>query len=411
MQTERTRNDVPDPSAPPGPLAGIRVLDLGLLVQGPQAALLLGDMGADVVKIELPGVGDQSRWIPVSPSDLRAPYFIACNRGKRSITIDLRTARGREVFLRLADTADVVISNFVPGTLERWGIDYAVVAARHPRIIFGSGSTFGPAGADANRKGADIAGQASGGLIHRTGRDADSTTPIGVTIADHIGSQNLANGILAALFARTRTGRGQKVEVSLLGGQIYAQASEYTYTFLTGENPGRAERGHPLIPMLYGVFPTADGQIAIVGVTPPFRAAFFAALGRPELAREPRFATPILSPENRRALFDILAERFRTRTTAEWESLLAESDQRFAAVRDYLDVAADESPYANGYLQRIEHPEWGSVSMIGSPIRLSDTPIRPQALAPELGQHTEEILLELDYDWEAIAALRDAGVV
>jgi crotonobetainyl-CoA:carnitine CoA-transferase CaiB-like acyl-CoA transferase len=397
--------------AAPGPLDGLRVLDLGLLVQGPQAALLLGDMGADVVKVELPGFGDQSRWIPVSPQDLRAPYFIACNRGKRSITIDLRRERGREVFLRLADTADVIVSNFVPGTLERWKIDYETVSARNPRIIFGSGSTFGPSGADATRKGADIAGQASGGLIHRTGRDADSMTPIGVTIADHIGSQNLANGILAALLARERTGRGQKVEVSLLGGQIYAQASEYTYAFLTGRNPGRAERGHPLIPMLYGVFPTADGQIAIVGVTPPFRSAFFAALGRPELVDEPRFATPILAPDSRRELFDILAERFRTRTTAEWERILAESGQRYAAVRDYLEVARDESPYANGYLQRIEHPEWGAISMIGSPIRLSATPIRPKAFAPELGQHTEEILLELDYDWDEIAALRDAKAI
>lgn len=394
-----------------GPLAGLRVLDLGLLVQGPQAALLLGDMGADVVKVELPEVGDQSRWVPISLEDRRAPYFVGCNRGKRSITVDLRTARGREIFYRLADAADVVISNFVPGTLERWAIDYETVSQRNPRIVYGVGSTFGSQGPDASRKGADIAGQASGGIFYRTGNGPDSLSPIGVTIADHLGSQNMVGGILAALYARERTGRGQRVEVSLLGGQIYAQASEYTYAFMTGRNPGPADRGHPLLPMIYGIFPTADGHIAIVGVTPPLRQAFFAAVGRPELFEDPRFAAPIFTPQARHALFEILAERFRTRPTAEWERILAASGQRFAAVRDYLEVAADEGPYANGYLQRITHPEWGEMPMIGSPIRLSETPVRPAALPPELGQHTEEILLELGYDWDDIAALREAKAI
>ena len=394
-----------------GALAGVRVLDLGLLVQGPQAALLLADMGADVVKVELPELGDQGRWIPVSLEDRRPPYFIGCNRGKRSVTVDLRSERGREVFFRLADTADVVISNFAPGTLERWGIDYETVSARNPRIVYGQGSTFGSQGPDAPRKGADIAGQASGGLIYRTGRGPESVTPVGATIADHIGSQNLANGVLAALFAREKSGRGQKVEVSLLGGQIYAQASEYTYAFLTGRNPGQADRGHALIPLFYGVFGTADGHIAIVGVTPPHRAAFFAALGRPELAADPRFTGAVLSPERRRELFDLLEECFAKETTAEWERRLARAGQRFAAVRDYLEVAADEGVYANGYLQRTEHPEWGALPMVGCPIRMSDTPTRPGALAPELGQHTEEVLLELGYDWDEIAALRDAKAI
>ena len=218
-----------------GPLAGLRVLDLGLLVQGPQAALLLADLGADVIKIELPGLGDQARWIPISMEDLRAPYFIACNRGKRSVTLDLRKPAGKEVFLRMVERADVVISNFVPGTLDGWGIGYEALAERNPRIVVGSASSFGSVGPDADRRGADLAGQAAGGLIRATGSSSEDLSPVGVTIADHLGSQNLANGVLAALYARERTGRGQHVEVSLLGGQIYAQASEFTYTFLTGE--------------------------------------------------------------------------------------------------------------------------------------------------------------------------------
>ena len=179
-------------------LEGIRVIDLGILVQVPQAAQLLGDLGADVIKVELPELGDQARWIPVSLEDRRAPYFEGCNRGKRSITLDLRNDAGRGVFFRLLDTADVVISNFLTGTLENWGLGYEVLAERNPRVILGCGSTFGPVGRDAGRKGADIAGQASGGLIRSAGSGPEDMGPVGITIADHIGSQNLANGVLAA---------------------------------------------------------------------------------------------------------------------------------------------------------------------------------------------------------------------
>jgi crotonobetainyl-CoA:carnitine CoA-transferase CaiB-like acyl-CoA transferase len=394
-----------------GALEGVRVLDLGMIVQGPQAALLLADLGADVIKIELPEIGDQARWIRISRNDLRSAFFIACNRGKRSLTLDLRVAAGRDVFLRLVDSADVVISNFLPGTLDGWGLGYEVLAKRNPRIVFGAASAFGPVGPDASRRGADLAGQAEGGLISTTGARDEDATPIGVAIADHIGSQNLANGVLAALLARERSGRGQKVEVSLLGGQIYAQASELTHRFLTGHAPGRAARGHPMIPMLYGVVPTLDGQIGLVGIPVEQRVGFFELIGRPDLVKDERFLALGFEPEVRTELFDHLAETFRARPTAQWAALLRESGHRYAVVRDYDAIVDDPGVYENGYLQRIEHPEWGAVSMIGCPIRLSETPATPGALAPELGQHTEEILLELGLDWEAIAALREAKAI
>lgn len=400
--------DVADPG---GALEGIRVLDLGLLVQGPQAAQLLRDLGADVVKVELPGLGDQARWIPISLEDRRAPYYVGCNRGKRSLTLDLRRPAGRDVFLRLAEDADVVISNFLPGTMQRWGLGYEALAERNPRLVYGSGSTFGPVGPDAGRKGADLAGQAAGGLIRSTGSGNGDAGPVGVTIADHVASQNLANGILAALLARERTGRGQHVEVSLLGGLIYAQAAEYTYTFLTGRNPGPADGGHPVIPMIYGVLPTADGQIAIVGVRIEEREHFFDVVGRRDLHEQERFQVPLLGPALRRELFDLLAESFVTRPTAEWERILGDAGLRYAAVRDYLEVARDEGVYANGYLQQVEHPEWGALPMPGCPIRLSATPAQPGTLAPELGQHTEELLLELGLAWEEIERLRADGVI
>ena len=394
-----------------GALEGLRVLDLGLLVQGPQAALMLADLGADVIKIELPGLGDQARWIPISMEDLRAPYFIGCNRGKRSVTLDLRKEAGRDVFLRMVESTDVVISNFVPGTLEGWGLGYEALAERNPRVVLGTASSFGSRGADADRRGADLAGQAAGGLIRATGSGPDDASPIGITIADHLGSQNLANGVLAALYARQRTGRGQHVEASLLGGQIYAQASEFTYTFLTGEDAPPPAGGHPLIPMIYGIVPTRDGHIALVGVPAPDRDRFYELIGRPDLGKDSRFDVLLMTHENRRALFAEFAVAFREKTTEQWAALLREAGIRYAEVRSRSEVAQDESVYENGYLQRVEHPEWGELPMVGVPIRMSDTPTKAGAFAPELGQNTEEVLLEMGFEWEEIAKLREAEVL
>ena len=387
-----------------GALEGLRVLDLGQLIQGPQAAQLLADLGADVIKIELPGLGDQSRAVIISRDDRRSAFFIACNRGKRGITLDLRLESGKRVFLRLVDSADVLISNFVPGTLEGWGLGYETLAERNPRLVFATGSAFGPVGPDSELRGADLAGQAAGGLIRRTG--PTDLRPVGAGIADHLGSQNMANGILAALYARERTGRGQRVDVSLLGAVIFAQASEYTYTILTGSEPGETDRGHPLLHGLYGIVPTADGHVAIVGVAPTHREAFFETIGRPELARDPRFSSGFYPPAVKRALFDEMADAFRERTTADWIPRLRALDVRCAPVRDYLEVMRDEGVFANGYLQRFGDPAQGEQTTIGSPIRLSDTPARPGRSAPELGQHTEQVLLELGLDSNEIAALR-----
>ena len=394
-----------------GELEGIRVVDVGLLVQGPQAGQTLRDLGAEVIKVELPGLGDMARWIPISMEDLRTPYFEACNRGKRSITVDLRVAEGANIFRKLVDTADVLVANFKPGTLEAWGLSYEALSKSNPGLIYAMGSTFGPEGKGADREGADLAGQAAGGLISTTGSDGEPPTPVGATIADHIGSMNMTVGILAALFSRNVTGKGQRIDVSLLGGQIYAQASEYTAYLMTGEVPGRSNGGHPLLPMAYGVLETADGYIALVGVLPDKRQALYEAAGVPELIEDERFAPIIYTTEIRQELFRLLADGFKAKTTDEWAEILDRIEVRYAPVNDYEQAASDPLVTTNKYIVELEDFNGETRRVVGSPIKMSDTPTSPSVSAPELGQHTEEILIELGYSWEQIGEMRDLQAI
>ncbi len=394
-----------------GPLEGIRVLDVGLYVQAPQAAALMSDMGADVIKVELPGFGDQARFIPLSMEDFRSAFFTACNRGKRGLTLDLRVPEGAAIFRRLAETTDVVVSNFKPGTMESWGIGYEDLAQINPRIVWAGGSTFGPVGPDAEREGADLAGQAAGGLVSTTGRDGDPPSPVGVTIADHIGSLNMVSGVLAALLVRGKTGRGQRVEVSLLGGQIWAQAAEYTHFLLTDEVPGRSNYGHPLIPAAYRIFETADGWIGIIGVPADMIDPFLVALGRPELAMDERLQSLIMPPDDLAWFLGVLEEGFRTRTTAEWCEVLREVGVRYAPVRNYREVVDDAGAWENGYFARVQDDNGDERRVVGTPIRMSETPLAAAASAPDLGAHSDEILRDLGCSDAEIAALREAGTI
>jgi crotonobetainyl-CoA:carnitine CoA-transferase CaiB-like acyl-CoA transferase len=307
----------------------------------------------------------------------------------------------------LAAQADVVITNFKPGTMDGWGLGYEQVAARNPRIVYATGSTFGPSASDA-REGADLSGQAAGGLISTTGVDGGEPTPIAATIADHIASQNLVAGILAALLTRERTGCGQRVDTSLVGGQIWAQAGEYTAYLLSGRLVGRANRGNPMIPGLYGIFPTADGWIAIVGVVGPAKARFFQIVGRPDLTE--RFPQLYYWEAEKAELFPILDEVFPTRTTSEWCQALGSAGLRYAPVRNHAEVVADPDIWENGYLTTVSDSS-GEAVVVVPPVRFSATPARAGAVAPELGQHTEEVLLELGYGWDGIAELRAAGAI
>ncbi len=392
-----------------GPLQGIRVLDLSTLVQGPQAGAMLYNLGADVLKIELPEVGDVGRHVSVLPEYGHSAVFIANNRGKRSMTLDLRTPGGKSVLERLVVDTDVLLSNFKPGTLDEWGLGYDELSAINPRLIWAAGSYLGSAGPDAPREGADMAGQAYGGLISTTGTDDGPMTPVGALVADHCGAQNLAMGILSALFGRERSGRGQKVEVSLLGSQIWLQASEYTHLLMTGEVAGRSNGGHPLVHALYGIYRTSDGYVAIAGCPEHLWPGMLRAVERPDLAENPRFGAYFITQEVAAELRAAFEPIFAERSTAEWCVRLAAEEQRFAPVRDHAEVASDPQTLANDYLASVEHPEWGPMKVVGSPISFTDTPARWGVEVPELGQHTEEVLVEHGFSWDEIDELRQSG--
>ena len=392
-----------------GAVDGIRVLDLSTLVQGPQAAAMLHDLGAEVLKIELPEIGDMGRHVGIVEELGTSVFWEACNRGKRSVTLDLRTEAGKEAFLKLVEISDVVVSNFQPGTLEGWGLGYEDLAAINPGVIWAAGSFLGPTGPDALREGAAIVGEAAGGVIAGIGNDGEPATTVASLLADHCGSQNLQTGILAALFARERTGRGQRVDVSLLGGQIWMQAPEYTHYFLTGELAGRSNGGHPLVHALYGVFPTADGALAVAGCPEHLWEGMCRAIERPEWVNHSTYNTYWVTKEIAREMRKDFIAIFQQRTTAEWNERLSAEGQRFSPVRSHDQVAADPQSFANGYIVEEEHPVFGRVNVVGCPIQMSATPTRHGIEAPQLGQDTEMVLVDAGYGWEELEALRERG--
>ena len=250
-------------------------------------------------------------------------FWEACNRGKRSVTLDLRTDAGYEAFLKLVEVSDVVLSNFQPGTLDGWNLGYEDLAAVNPRIIWAAGSFLGPLGPDALREGADIVGEAAGCVISGICNDDEPASTVASLLADHCGSQNLQTGILAALFARERTGRGQRIDVSLLGGQIWMQAPEYTHYFLTGELAGRSNGGHPLVHALYGVFPTSDGALAMAGCPEHLWEGMCRAIEKPEWVDHPTYNQYFVTKEIARDMRREFIEIFSQRSTEDWSQRLS----------------------------------------------------------------------------------------
>lgn len=393
----------------PGPLEGIRVVEFAHLVFGPQCAAMLRDLGAGVVKVEPRGYGDRARAIPLAPGDGRAPYVIANNRGKLSITLDLASAGGIEVARRLIRDADVIIAALRPGALDELGLGYEDCSALNPRLIYAVGSAYGPRGPNAHRGGTDIVGQAAGGLIAATG-GPDSPTPAGAVVADAMAGQVLCSGILAALYWREQSGRGQRVDASLYGSQIWAQAAELTYQLAGDVQYERIAGGHPSLSRLsiYRVFATDDGYIFGFGGSWP---GLLRALDLTDLERDERFADVEARATHMDALVATIEPVLRRRVTGDWAQRFEEAGVTFQVVRDYAAVAADPGALANGYLVDIGQPDGEVARVIGNPLGMSETPPEPADRPPELGEHTEAVLLELGYSWDEITALREADAI
>jgi crotonobetainyl-CoA:carnitine CoA-transferase CaiB-like acyl-CoA transferase len=393
------------------PLDGIRVLDLTIWQQGTYASAVLADLGADVVKIEEPVSGDPGRhstWR--TPVGLNS-YFEALNRGKRSLILDLKHPAGRDVFLRLAKAADVFISNFRLPAIERLGLTYDAVSAANPQIVYVQASGYGALGDGAGEFCMDILAQARGGFCSMNGAPDGPPLPAQVPIADQVGAMNACIGALTGLVSRAATGRGMKVDTSLLGSQLAMQSFNITDYLLTGRVRQRRERAGAT--PFWRLYRGGDDKWFVIGML--FDRSwpeFVATIERPDLLADERFATfRQRVVEHAPALIEILDAIFATAPARDWVARLNACGMFAQPAQDYAEVAADPQVLANGYIHEVPRPGHDPVRMVGIGLSIDDAPVTVRSLAPQHGEHTEAVLLEAGYTWDEIAALRDEGVV
>lgn len=395
------------------PLDGVRILDMTIWQQGTHATALLADLGADVIKIEGPANPDPGRALAaLAPGATLNAYFENHNRGKRSLVLDVKQPAGRDLLLRLARDADVFTNNMRKGVLERLGLGYDDLRAVNPRLIYAVASGYGDEGPERNLPSMDIMAQARGGIMAQTGEPDGPPLNVPAAIADQVGSYFLAHGILAALYMRERTGEGQQIDASLLGGQVEVQ-SHLLQGYLFSKTPP-VRRRRTELQALWNSYQGGDGRWFVIGMIPQEQwwPKLVHALGIEAWNQDPRFADADARRAHQPEMVAAFDALFATAPRDHWVDLLSAHHCMAARVQDYAELAADPQVCANRYILEVEHPHAGPVPMVNHPVRFSAAPdVGVQGPAPEFDQHTEAVLLEAGLGWEEIAALREQGVV
>jgi CoA:oxalate CoA-transferase len=391
------------------PLEDIRVLDFTRVMSGPFATMLLGDLGADVIKIEPPGGDDTRGWGPPWIGGDSA-YFMSANRNKRSMIIDLKKLEGKEIVKKLVEKSDVVVENFRPGVAEQLGISYDNLSKINPRIIYCSISGFGQSGPHRDKPGYDLIALAMSGLMSITGEPNRPPVKFGVPIADLTTALFAALSIVSALYWREKTGRGQYIDMALLDAQVLLLSHQAFNYFATGEEPRRMGSAHPNI-VPYQAFETSDGYIIVTVGSEKLWEQFCKAIGRPDLIENPKFRTNADRVINREELIEELERVFKPKPTRFWIEELEKAGVPAAPILTVGQVLNDEYVRYRGMVLEIEHPEAGVIKMLGTPFKMSVTPGVVRSPPPTRGQHTFEILRELGFDDEEIIELKSKHVV
>jgi crotonobetainyl-CoA:carnitine CoA-transferase CaiB-like acyl-CoA transferase len=393
-----------------GPLHGLRVVDLTRVLAGPFCTQSLGDLGAEVLKIEPPDRGDETRHFPPFVAG-ESHYFLGINRNKKSLVIDLQQPAGAEILRRLVAKADILVENYRPSVMDRLGLGYAALAEINPRLIYCAISGFGLSGPLRDKPSFDIVTQALSGALSINGERGHMPVKLGIPLGDMVGGVFGPMAILAALHERTQTGRGRLIDISLHDGLIGMLGYFTQLAFITGEDPPPMGSSHPNI-VPYGSFPASDGSIIIAVLSESFWGKLCDALERPDLAAEPRFATPTGRRNHRDEVDAAIAKITCTRTVAEWEARLTKYDVPHAPVLGVTAALAHPQAVAREMVVEAEHPAIGPMRLAGRPIKFPGSPQRPSTAPPVMGQHTVEVLRdELGYSEPEIEALRRDGII
>lgn len=392
-----------------GPLHGIKVIDLTRVLAGPFCTMTLADLGADVIKIEKPGSGDDSRAFGPHLHGESA-YFMSINRGKKSLTLDLKSEKGREVFLKLIETADILVENFKPGVMKKLGLDYENLKKINPRLIYAASSGFGQTGPYSSRPAYDLIIQGMGGLMSITGPDASQPTKVGSSIADIFAGVFSAIGILSALYNRSNTGKGQMVDVAMLDCMVAILENAIARFTGSGIDPVPIGNRHPSIAPFTSV-KTADGYINIACGNDLLWVKFCEIIGRPDLAADKRFASNHSRCEHMTVLLPVLNDVMSVHSSGYWLPRLEAAHVPAGPINTISQVLSDPQVVARNMLLELTHPVAGLIKIPGSPIKLSDTPAEVRFPAPVLGQHNEEILNSLGYSSQQIEEFRTQSVI